>query len=109
MGIFRTTTSAVAVMAMLALPAVAQNFDDPEEFARQQELLNSVPNGPEQEPWMQYFGEEMVDTSAHAVDGAGTVCFSNAGVNNPWRVVGWTTMQAEVERHPEERVDGAAH
>ena len=105
MGIFRTTTSAVAVMAMLALPAVAQNFDDPEEFARQQELLNSVPNGPEQEPWMQYFGEEMVDTSAHAVDGAGTVCFSNAGVNNPWRVVGWTTMQAEVERHPDKIAD----
>jgi ribose transport system substrate-binding protein len=24
------------------------------------------------------------------------VCFSNADVGNPWRVVGWTTMQAEV-------------
>ena len=31
------------------------------------------------------------------------VCFSNAGVNNPWRVVGWTTMQAEVEMQPAAR------
>lgn len=101
----KATTSAVAVAALIALPASAQNFDDPEEFARQQELLNSEPMGPEDQPWLQYFDDQMVDTSQYAVDGPATVCFSNAGVNNPWRVVGWTTMQAEVDRHPEEIAD----
>ena len=42
-----------------------------------------------------------VDTSEYAKEAPYKVCFSNAGVNNPWRVVGWTTMQAEVEQHPE--------
>ena len=43
----------------------------------------------------------MKDTAAFKKDGPYTVCFSNAGVNNPWRVVGWTNMQQEVELHPE--------
>jgi ribose transport system substrate-binding protein len=101
----KMTTSAVAVAALIALPVSAQDFDDPEEFEKQRELLNSEPMGPEDQPWLQHFGDEMVDTSQYAVDGPATVCFSNAGVNNPWRVVGWTTMQAEVDRHPEEIAD----
>lgn len=105
MKILKATTSAVAVAALIGLPAMAQNFDDPEEFARQQDLLNSEPMGPEDQPWLQYYDDAMVDTSQYAVDGPATVCFSNAGVNNPWRVVGWTTMQAEVDRHPDEIAD----
>ena len=50
---------------------------------------------------MQALEPENVDTSQYATEPPYKVCFSNAGVNNPWRVVGWTTMQAEVELHPE--------
>ncbi|MEM8552021.1 MAG: substrate-binding domain-containing protein, partial [Pseudomonadota bacterium] len=94
----RHQASILALAAVLiAAPAAAQNFDDPEEFAAQQALLGATPNGSADTPWVQHFGEDMVDTSSFATDGAPTVCFSNAGVNNPWRVVGWTTMQAEVD------------
>jgi ribose transport system substrate-binding protein len=98
----RTTTTMVATLAMLALPATAQNFDDPEEFAEQEAQLAATPMGPEGAPWEQYLEDSMVDTAQYAAgEGPHTVCFSNAGVNNPWRVVGWTNMQAEVALHPE--------
>jgi ribose transport system substrate-binding protein len=81
--------------------AQAPNFDDPEEFARQQELLSAAPLGPEGMPWEQYLVDTMKDTAEFKKEGPYTVCFSNAGVNNPWRVVGWTNMQQEVMLHPE--------
>jgi ribose transport system substrate-binding protein len=92
-----------AALALLALPATAQNFDDPEEFAEQEAQLAATPMGPEGAPWEQYLEDSMVDTTAMAAtdEGPHTVCFSNAGVNNPWRVVGYTNMQAEVALHPE--------
>ena len=94
-----TLTTAVVVAGLAALPVQAQNFDDPVEFAAQQAMLESTPNGSADTPWLQYYGNDMVDTSAHKQDGPHTICFSNAGVNNPWRVVGWNTMQAEVDLH----------
>ncbi len=97
----REASATAAVLALLALPAGAQNFDDPEEFATQEAQLAATPLGPEAMPWEQYLEDSMVDTAQYAQDGPHTVCFSNAGVNNPWRVVGWTNMQAEVELHPE--------
>ena len=99
--ILRTTTAMASVLAMLALPATAQNFDDPAEFAEQEAQLAATPMGPEGAPWEQYLEDSMVDTAQYATEGPYTVCFSNAGVNNPWRVVGFTNMQAEVGLHPE--------
>jgi ribose transport system substrate-binding protein len=93
-----TTILASAV----AVPAMAQNFNDPEEFARQQELLTMTPEGPQGKPWEQHLGGSEVDTSKYKKEGPYRLCFSNAGVNNPWRVVGFTTMQAEVEKHKDE-------
>ena len=81
--------------------AQAPNFDDPEEFARQKEQLSATPRGPEGMPWEQYLVDTMVDTSAHKKDGPYTVCFSNAGVNNAWRVVGFTNMTEEIALHEE--------
>lgn len=92
--------SGLAVAAgvwQLPLHAQSSGFDDPEEFAKQQAMLSETPNGPADRPWEQHFGEAMADTAGLAKDGPHTICFSNAGVNNPWRVVGWTTMQAEVD------------
>ena len=99
--ILRTTTLMASAVAMMALPATAQNFDDPAEFAEQEAQLAATPMGPEGAPWEQYLEDSMVNTAQYATEGPYTVCFSNAGVNNPWRVVGFTNMQAEVELHPE--------
>ena len=71
------------------------------DYERQLAQRDVEPEGPEGEPWVQAIEPEMVDTSEFATDAPWHVCFSNAGVNNPWRVVGWTTMQAEVDLHPE--------
>lgn len=92
-----------AALGLLAGSAFAQtpNFDDPEEFERQRQQLETDPMGPEGQPWVQYLDDAMVDTSQYAKEGPYTVCFSNAGVNNPWRVVGYTNMQAEIEQHSE--------
>ena len=91
---------AVGMAVCVNTPAQAQNFDDPVEFAKQQKQLTATPMGPEGKPWLQYLEDSMVDTSSMAVEGKHTVCFSNAGVNNPWRVVGYTNMTEEVAATP---------
>ena len=80
-----------------ATAAAAQNFDDPKDFAYAQELLKMKPSGPEGKPWEQNLGGKEVDTSKYKKPGPYRICFSNAGVDNPWRVVGWTDMQAQVD------------
>lgn len=87
----------------LALPAAAQapNFDDPKEFDAQRKLMSVKPEGPDGQPWLQRLGGGMVDTGKFKKPGPYKVCFSNAGVGNPWRVVGFNTMKAEVALHPE--------
>lgn len=96
-----TYATAIGLVLALAGTAGAQNFNDPEEFARQKEQLTMTPHGPEGQPWAQYLVDQMADTSKYKKEGASTVCFSNAGVNNPWRVVGFTNMTQEVALHPE--------
>src|SRR3712207_1080506 len=76
-------------------------FFNQEEFEEQLRLREVEPEGPADQPWAQALEPENVDTSQYATDPPYKVCFSNAGVNNPWRVVGWTTMQAEVDLQPD--------
>ncbi|WP_240229448.1 substrate-binding domain-containing protein [Devosia lacusdianchii] len=94
---------ALAIAAGLAFGssafAQAPNFDDPEQFALQQAQLAATPQGPADMPWEQYLIDSLKDTAAMKKDGPYTVCFSNAGVNNPWRVVGFTDMTEEVKLH----------
>jgi ribose transport system substrate-binding protein len=61
------------------------------------------PEGPADKPWEQMLEPEMVDTSKFKAKKASgwNLCFSNAAVDNPWRQVGWTTMQEEVKLHKE--------
>jgi ribose transport system substrate-binding protein len=80
-----------------ATAAAAQNFDDPKDFEYAKQLLTMKPQGPEGKPWLQNLGGTEVDTSKYKKAGPYKVCFSNAGVDNPWRVVGWIDMQAQVE------------
>lgn len=93
----KTHIGLAALLAGLSSAALAQNFNDPAEFERQKALLTVAPQGPEGKPWEQHLGGEKVDTARYKKPGPYKLCFSNAGVNNPWRVVGFTNMQAEVD------------
>lgn len=103
----KSVVSLLLATAMLfaALPGVvwaqiASEFWDPDEFERQMALLDMEPVGPADKPWLQALDPTWVDTSQYAKPGPWNICFSNAGVFNPWRVVGFTTMQAAAEAHP---------
>lgn len=74
-------------------------FFDQEEMDAQLAMRDIEPEGPADAPWEQAIEPEMVDTAQYATPGPWKVCFSNASVDNPWRQVGFTTMQAEVELH----------
>ena len=88
---------AAGAAVAFATAAAAQNFDDPKDFAYAEQLLKMKPQGPEGKPWEQNLGGKEVDTSKYKKPGPYRICFSNAGVNNPWRVVGWLDMQAQVD------------
>ncbi|MBO4161886.1 ABC transporter substrate-binding protein [Micromonospora sp. MMS20-R2-23] len=60
-------------------------------------LLGATPTGPADKPWEQMLNPTMVDTATFRKAGPHKICFSNAALNNPWRQVGFKTMQAEVE------------
>ncbi len=66
------------------------------DFDRQQAQRKVTPEGPADQPWLQAIQPTYVDTAKYKKAGPWQICFSNADVGNPWRVVGWTTMQAEV-------------
>jgi ribose transport system substrate-binding protein len=74
-----------------------------EDFERQLAQRDAEPEGPADAPWEQAIEPEMVDTSEYKADSNGNwnICFSNAAVDNPWRQVGWQTMQEEVKLHSE--------
>lgn len=59
-------------------------------------LLGATPTGPADKPWEQMLNPTMVDTTKFRKAGPHKLCFSNAALNNPWRQVGFKTMQAEV-------------
>lgn len=80
---------------------VAEQFFSQEDLENSIRLMSVTPEGPEGQPWLQYLEPNFVDTSEFAKEGPYTFCFSNAGVNNPWRVVGYTNMTEEVALHPE--------
>ncbi|MEO3755407.1 substrate-binding domain-containing protein [Streptomyces sp. B6B3] len=73
------------------------------EYERQLELGLETPEGPADRPWEQMLRPEMVDTEEYALpdgpEGEVNLCFSNAGVFNPWRQVGLETLRAEVALH----------
>jgi len=60
------------------------------------------PQGDASAPWLQAINPTYVDTAKYAKPGGNwRICFSNAGVGNPWRVTGLTTMKAEAKLHPQ--------
>lgn len=77
------------------------DFYDQAELDRQLGFRTATAEGPANKPWEQMLSPEMVDTKKYAKKGPYKLCFSNAAVNNPWRQVGFKTMQAEVDLHDE--------
>ncbi|MGP3971739.1 substrate-binding domain-containing protein [Streptomyces sp. 6N223] len=70
------------------------------EYEQQIALGQETPEGPEGRPWEQMLRPEMAGTEEYAIpDGEVHLCFSNAGVFNPWRQVGLQTMEAEAAQH----------
>jgi ribose transport system substrate-binding protein len=77
-------------------------FFSQEEMDAQLAMRTATPEGPADKPWEQAIAPTYVDTAQYARPGGGwKVCFSNAATDNPWRQVGFTTMEAEAELHPE--------
>jgi ribose transport system substrate-binding protein len=74
-----------------------------EDYDRQLAQRSVEPEGPADKPWEQAIEPEMADTAEHKSNKNGNynICFSNAAVDNPWRQVGWKTMQEEVKLHDE--------
>ncbi|MGW6528612.1 substrate-binding domain-containing protein [Streptomyces venezuelae] len=76
-------------------------FFERSEYKRQLALARETPRGPAGRPWEQMLEPQMTSTAQYEKKGSGGVhlCFSNAGVFNPWRQVGLKTMKAEVRLH----------
>ena len=74
-----------------------------EDYDTQLAQRDIEPEGDPATPWLQMIEPEMVDTSEYKAKKASgwNLCFSNAAVDNPWRQVGWNTMQHEVKLHDE--------
>ncbi|WP_433728281.1 substrate-binding domain-containing protein [Actinoplanes sp. CA-051413] len=118
----RRSTAAVAIGAVLALAGCATDeptavasgaasqaagsgtgaqskFFVQADYDKELALLGATPTGPAGKPWEQVLEPSMVETAKFKKPGPYKICFSNAGLNNPWRQVGFKTMQAEVETH----------
>ncbi|MER6951965.1 substrate-binding domain-containing protein [Nonomuraea sp. NPDC000554] len=71
------------------------------DYDAQLAMRAQTPEGPADKPWEQAIAPQMTSTATYKKGGPYEICFSNAAVNNPWRQVGWKTMQAEVALHKE--------
>ncbi|MHA6669188.1 substrate-binding domain-containing protein [Homoserinimonas sp. A447] len=112
----RPTQMAIAIVGAAALFALAGCTTDPsvtaptegEEtetvewfdqalFDKQLEEIGTTPEGPADQPYLQYINAEMIDTSQYASEGAKKACFANASISNPWRQTGWITMNEQLK------------
>jgi len=102
-------TEAPAVVAenpglKLDAAKVAAQFFDEAEYQKSIELMTKAPLNPDQPIYLQYLENNptsIKDYPQYAAFAAKAppynVCFSNAGVNNPWRVVGYIDIREQVE------------
>ena len=88
---------------------VAMQFWSEDEFTKQLEMMSAAPLNPDDPIYLQYLEESPTDISQYpqyadfaAKEAPYNICFSNAGVNNPWRVVGYIDMREQVEQYRSE-------
>ena len=84
---------------------VAAQFFNDADYAASLEQMKMAPLNPDAPIYLQYLIENPTDISQYpqyadfaAKEAPYNVCFSNAGVNNPWRVVGYIDMREQVEQ-----------
>ncbi|MEV0202872.1 substrate-binding domain-containing protein [Nonomuraea sp. NPDC050691] len=71
------------------------------DYDAQMAMRRAQPSGSPARPWEQSIAPRLVGTAAYKKAPPYHLCLSNAAVDNPWRQVGWKTMQAEVALHKE--------
>jgi ribose transport system substrate-binding protein len=76
---------------------VAPQFFTLEAFNESLALMESDPINPDEPIYLQSLIDNKVDTTEYQKEPPYNICFSNAGVNNPWRVTGYVTMREQVE------------
>ena len=79
---------------------VAPQFFSEEDYQKSLELMENVSLNPDDPIYLQYLVEDPTSIDDYPQyekkEPPFNVCFSNAGVNNPWRVVGFTNMGEQV-------------
>jgi len=95
-------------LQMESAKVAAQFFTDA-DYDKSVEYMKKAPLNPNDPIYLQYLEENPTDISKYSqyASFAGkeppyNLCFSNAGVNNPWRVTGYVTMREQVEALREE-------
>src|SRR3954447_6284199 len=97
-----STRSNTGATASSSASAGNNAFFSRAEYDRQRAEEKAVPQGNPDTPWLQAINPTYVDTARYAKPaGKWRICFSNASVDNPWRVSGLTTMKAEAKLHPQ--------
>jgi ribose transport system substrate-binding protein len=83
---------------------VAAQFFTDADYEQSKELMTATALNPDAPIYLQYLVEDPTDISKYPQYAAFAqkaapynICFSNAGVNNPWRVTGYVTMREQVE------------
>ncbi|MEZ0072457.1 ABC transporter substrate-binding protein [Planotetraspora sp. GP83] len=92
---------ASSAAATTASAQPTSQFFDQAAYDKQLAWRKATPAGDPSKPWLQAIEPQMADTAKFKKPGPWHVCFSNAGVGNPWRVTGLTTMKEEVKLHKE--------
>ncbi len=79
---------------------VAPQFFNLEDYEESLRLMANQPVNPDDPIYLQYLVEDPTSIADYPQyeqkEPPYNICFSNAGVNNPWRVVGYTTMGEQV-------------
>jgi ribose transport system substrate-binding protein len=85
---------------------VAEQFFSEAEYEKSKELMTKAPLNPNDPIYLQYLDDTTATDISKFPQYAEfakkqppyNVCFSNAGVNNPWRVVGYIDIREQVEQ-----------
>jgi ribose transport system substrate-binding protein len=76
---------------------VATQFWSDAEYEESIQFMTAEPLNPEEPIYLQSLLDNPADTTQFKQDPPYDICFSNAGVNNQWRVTGYVTMREQVE------------
>jgi ribose transport system substrate-binding protein len=83
---------------------VAAQFFTDEDYNQSLDLMDNAALNPDAPIYLQYLLEDPTDISKYPqyakfaeLEAPYDLCFSNAGVNNPWRVVGYVDMREQVD------------